>query len=79
MNGQQGFIVGVSSRGRPIEGSCNYGFVVDHGKLVIDNLEIALVMGNSPADLAAVTGHRTEELLKTYAKPTGRVVIPSWS
>jgi hypothetical protein len=35
-------------------------------------------MGNSPADLAAVAGHRTEELLKTYAKPTGRLVLPQW-
>ena len=38
----------------------------------------ALAMGNSPADLAAVAGHRTEELLKTYAKPTGKVLLPSW-
>jgi integrase len=35
-------------------------------------------MGNSPADLAAVAGHSTEMLLKTYAKPTGRVLMPSW-
>jgi integrase len=42
-------------------------------------LSHALAMGNSPADLAAVAGHRTEELLKTYAKPTGRVLLPSWS
>ena len=42
-------------------------------------LSHALAMGNSPADLASVAGHRTEELLKTYAKPTGRVVMPSWS
>ena len=41
-------------------------------------LSHALAMGNSPADLAAVAGHRTEELLKTYAKPTGRVVLPCW-
>ncbi len=41
-------------------------------------LSHALAMGNSPADLAAVAGHRTEELLKTYAKPTGRVLLPSW-
>jgi len=41
-------------------------------------LSHALAMGNSPADLAAVAGHRTEELLKTYAKPTGRVVMPQW-
>ena len=39
-------------------------------------LSHALALGNSPADLAAVAGHRTEELLKTYAKPTGRVCYP---
>ena len=41
-------------------------------------LSHALALGNSPADLAAVAGHRTEELLKTYAKPTGRLKMPSW-
>ena len=41
-------------------------------------LSHALAMGNSPADLAAVAGHRTEELLKTYAKPTGKVLLPTW-
>ena len=41
-------------------------------------LSHALAMGNSPADLAAVAGHRTEELLRTYAKPTGRMQMPSW-
>lgn len=41
-------------------------------------LSHALAMGNSPADLAAVAGHRTEQLLNTYAKPTGRVKLPSW-
>ena len=41
-------------------------------------LSHALAMGNSPADLAAVAGHRTEQLLNTYAKPTGKVVMPSW-
>ena len=42
-------------------------------------LSHALAMGNSPADLAAVAGHRTEQLLKTYAKPTGRITMPCWS
>jgi len=42
-------------------------------------LSHALAMGNSPADLAAVAGHRTEQLLKTYAKPTGRIQMPCWS
>jgi integrase len=41
-------------------------------------LSHALAMGNSPADLAAVAGHRTEQLLNTYAKPTGKVVMPQW-
>ena len=41
-------------------------------------LSHALAMGNSPADLAQVAGHRTEMLLKTYAKPTGRVLMPQW-
>ena len=41
-------------------------------------LSHALAMGNSPADLAAVAGHRTEQLLNTYAKPTGRVLLPTW-
>ena len=41
-------------------------------------LSHALALGNSPADLAAVAGHRTEELLKTYAKPTGRIKLPCW-
>ena len=39
-------------------------------------LSHALALGNSPADLAAVAGHRTEQLLNTYAKPTGRVILP---
>ena len=41
-------------------------------------LSHALALGNSPADLAQVAGHRTEQLLNTYAKPTGRVLLPSW-
>ena len=41
-------------------------------------LSHALAMGNSPADLAQIAGHSTEMLLKTYAKPTGRVQLPDW-
>ena len=41
-------------------------------------LSHALALGNSPADLAAVAGHRTEQLLNTYAKPTGKVLLPDW-
>ena len=35
MNDQQGFVVGVSSGGRSVEGSCDRCFVVDHGVDVI--------------------------------------------
>ena len=35
MDHQQGFVVGVSSRGGPVEGSCDHCFVVDHGELVV--------------------------------------------
>jgi integrase len=42
-------------------------------------LSHALALGNSPADLASMAGHRTEELLKTYAKPTGRLKLPCWT
>ena len=41
-------------------------------------LSHALAMGNSPADVAAMAGHRTEELLRTYAKATGRLQLPVW-
>ena len=41
-------------------------------------LSHALAMGNSPADLAAAAGHSTKMLLDTYAKPTGRLKMPSW-
>jgi len=47
-------------------------------KNINQRLSHALALGNSPADLAAVAGHRTEQLLNTYAKPTGRVVMPNW-
>ena len=50
--------------------------------LVLSAARMAEQLNGQPAnctDLAAVAGHRTEELLKTYAKPTGRVVMPSWS
>ena len=41
-------------------------------------LSHALAMGNSPADLAAAAGHSTKMLLDTYAKPTGRLQMPTW-
>ena len=36
MNDEQGFVVGMGSGGRPIEGSCDYRFVIDHGELVVE-------------------------------------------
>ena len=36
MDCQQGFVVGVSRRGRPIEGSSDHFFVVDHSELVME-------------------------------------------
>ncbi len=42
-------------------------------------LSHALAMGNSPADLAAAAGHSIKMLLDTYAKPTGRLKIPTWA
>ena len=36
MDHQQGFIVGVSSGGRPIEGTSDHRFVIDHHELVVE-------------------------------------------
>ncbi|MBM5783772.1 MAG: site-specific integrase [Cyanobacteria bacterium K_DeepCast_35m_m1_288] len=41
-------------------------------------LSHTLAAGNSPADVAAIAGHRLDELLKTYAKPTGRLQLVEW-
>jgi len=35
VNHQQGFVVGVSSRGRPVEESCEHGLVINHRELVV--------------------------------------------
>lgn len=37
-----------------------------------------LASGNSPADVASIAGHRLDELLRTYAKPTGRLKLVDW-
>jgi len=42
MNHQQGFVVGVSSRGRPIEGTSDHRFVIDHRELVVVIFEMGL-------------------------------------
>ena len=36
MNHQQGFVVGVSCGGRPVEGSRDHFAVVDHRELVVE-------------------------------------------
>jgi integrase len=41
-------------------------------------LSHALATVNSPTDLGEAAGHSTKMLLDTYAKPTGRLKIPSW-
>ena len=41
-------------------------------------LSHTLAAGNSPADVAAVAGHRIETLLNTYAKPTGALRVVEW-
>ena len=42
-------------------------------------LSHTLAAGNSPADVAAVAGHRIETLLSTYAKPTGSLKVVEWA
>ena len=37
-----------------------------------------LAAGISPAEVAAIAGHRLDELLTTYAKPTGRLQLVEW-
>ena len=41
-------------------------------------LSHTLAMGNSPADVASIAGHRLEVLLSTYAKPTGNIKLVEW-
>ena len=55
MDHEQCFIVGVSSGGRPIEAPRDHCFVVDHGELVVDILEMCLsdwVLRDAPASQA---------------------------
>ena len=35
MNHQQGFVIGVSGGGAPVEAACDHSFVVDYGELVM--------------------------------------------
>ena len=45
MDHQQGFVVGVSSGGRPIEAPRDHCFVVDHGKFVVEFVSTGKVGG----------------------------------
>ncbi len=40
MDQQQGFVVGVSGGGRPIEAPSDHRFVVDYGELVVELLSM---------------------------------------
>ena len=40
MDHQQGFVVGVCSRGRPVERTCDHSFVVDHGELLLEFIAV---------------------------------------
>ena len=48
MNDQQGFVVGLSSRGRPVEGSCDHGFLIDYGELVVQFVASSESSGADP-------------------------------
>ena len=48
MDHQQGFVIGVSSRGRPVEGSCDHGFVIDNGELVVELVAAGEARGADP-------------------------------
>jgi len=41
-------------------------------------LSHTLAVGNSPADVAMIAGHRLEELLQTYSHPTGSIKMIDW-
>ena len=48
MDDQQGFVVGVSSGGRPIEAPRDHCFVVDHGELVVEFVATGKAGGAEP-------------------------------
>ena len=50
MDCQQGFVVGVGSRGAPIEAPSDHGFVVDHGELVMQLVSASEPRGAHAAD-----------------------------
>ena len=56
MDHQQGFVVGVGSRGRPIEGSSDHFAVVDHGELVMELVVAGKVRGADASDELQVVG-----------------------
>ena len=42
------FVVGMSGRGRPVEGSCDHFAVVDHGELVVQLVAMGKARGADP-------------------------------
>ena len=50
MDHKQGFVVGVGSRGRPVERSCDHCAVVDHGELVVQFVASSEARGAHAAD-----------------------------
>ena len=59
MDHQQGFTVGVSSRGRPVEVSRDDNFVINHGELVTE----LVAMGKSGMPPLLTTMTRWEAVL----------------
>ena len=43
MDCQQGFVVGVSSGGRPIDGTSDHSFVVDDGEIMVQLVSSRLI------------------------------------
>ena len=61
MDHQQGFIVGVSSRGRPVEGSCDHGVVIDHSELVVELVSARKAGGADAQCLHSEADHASVE------------------
>ena len=56
MDHQQGFVVGVSSRGRPIKRTCDHFSFIDHRELVMQLVAGVEVRGTDPCICSAFEG-----------------------
>ena len=56
MDHQQGFVVGVSSRGRPIKRTCDHFSFIDHRELVMQLVAEVEVRGTDPCICSAFEG-----------------------